>query len=175
MSGVLKGCLGSGSLITVALDPCLRRLSRIVCGPGLAWACADDIGFVLASLRLLRPIARAFCVIKALIGLIFKPRKCVIVPAAFLVTDAVKLAFRRWLERKIPQWKDFHVASSAKFLGAWIGPETSSLYWRAAADKFRRRTRLVIDSEALPSIAVRLYAASAIPVLGYLMQLRSLP
>ena len=175
VSGVLQGCPGSGSLFSIALDPCLRRLASIVFGPGIARACADDVGVVLASLRLLRPLAAAYQIIQTLTGLALKPRKCIIVPCAFLATDEVKASIKRWLEKRIPQWRDFQVASAAKFLGAWIGPGSGTSFWSTAAEKYRQRTKHIIEAEAPPSIGVRLYTSRALSVLGYLMQFRELP
>ena len=51
--GVLQGCPFSGSLFVIAIDPLLYLFEKYIVSPGMGhiYACADDIGASLASLR----------------------------------------------------------------------------------------------------------------------------
>ena len=61
-SGVLQGCPLSGALFDVGIGPLLWCFSRTIVRPGLGkvFACADDIGAALTSLRALIPCAKLF-------------------------------------------------------------------------------------------------------------------
>ena len=122
---MLQGCLWSGALCNVGIDPLLWCFSHTIVQPGLGkvFACADDVGAALCSLRALIPCAKLFNMFRKISGLVLKPSKCVIILTSVSCSERNILAVRNWLEINIPEWKDMNITNHGKYLGFFIGPD----------------------------------------------------
>ena len=45
------------------------------------------------------------------------------------------------LVANLPQWRDFMLSLSAKYLGFYMGPKSSEKVWKAPSDKWAKRAR----------------------------------
>ena len=169
-SGVLQGCPLAGSFFAIAMDPFLRCFDRLIdaCGEGIVRACADDIGASLRDIGDLSTMKDIFDLAQALAGLSLKPSKVHIVPAA-RKSSACELAFvKQWLATNVAEWADFKVAHTAKYLGAYLGPEGGSMIWQAAIAKWAARSYAIASARAPLKPTVHLYNTRAVTTLSYI-------
>lgn len=82
---------------------------------------------------------------------------------------------KNWLETNLPQWADFKVKGSSRYLGFMLGPSAGKSQWTLALDKWNSRSVSFADIGAAASIAAKLYNTRAVSTLGYIAQLRQLP
>ena len=127
LSGVLQGCPGSAMMVNNAQDPFLARFHNALREKqsGIIRAAADDIGITLTQLRHLRIVHPIFGECKAHGGLNVKPPKCFVVPLCKW-SEQVQKGVSRWLRNNLPDWANFKVASSAKYLGFFYWPRCNS-------------------------------------------------
>ena len=177
MAGVLQGCPLSGFLFALALDPFLTWMVIVVEIPDLGRirVCADDVGSSLRKLSVLLALRPVFAAIRAAAGPSLKPRKCVIVPTDSPFSAELASRIKAWLKESIPQWADFRIEPSARYLGFYLGPQSADKQWDAPLDKFSSRALLAADAHTATSISSFRFNARAAPVLGYLAQLVPLP
>ena len=131
LSGVLQGCPFSGTLFVIIMDPIMHLFTKYICRPGFGEvrSCADDVGCALACLWSLKRVFLIFESVRKATGLILKPNKCVIVLLSHVANEGNVEAVRQWLLREIPEWVEFQVTNSAKYLGIFMGPKSSSSQW----------------------------------------------
>ena len=115
--GVLQGCPFSGSLFVIAIDPLLHLFEKYIHSPGLGriYACADDIGAAVTSVRALIIVFHLFARMTKASGLTLKPSKCVLIPLAFELTAENVATLREWLRINIPAWCDIQICSKGKY------------------------------------------------------------
>ena len=142
---------------------------------GVTRVCADDVGAALRSIKELKIYYNVFRLSELLAGLTLKPSKCVLVPLWANFSKAVGETIRKWLEDNLPQWKDFKILPCTKYLGFMMGLAAGSSQWKHAADKWQTRALSIAHSGATPAISALLYNSRALPTLGYISQLCTLP
>ena len=100
-----------------------------------------------------------------------KPKKSILVPIAFRLTNWNVDMVRAWLRRAVPHWENLIMRDSAKYLGFFIGPTSGAHQWTAATRKYSERV-ISIKLLKLPlRLAVNRHNYFALPVLGYISQL----
>eukprot|EP00959_Pyramimonas_sp_CCMP1952_P280999 5873766-Pyramimonas_sp.AAC.1 len=90
--GLAQGCPSSGSLWAIIMNPFIHHMQRCTDRSSYSalGACADDVGAVLRSRRLLLGMWRAFEAARVLAGLRLKLAKCVLIPLDGPVTEESK-------------------------------------------------------------------------------------
>ena len=172
-SGVLQGCPLSGALFNVGIDPLLWSFSRTVVSPGFGkvFACADDLGAALRSLQSLIPIAKLFNMFRKVSGLSLKPSKCVLILTSVVCSETNILAVRSWLQTNIPDWKNLKIASTGKYLGFFIGPNSGSNNWSMPLSKYKQRAREIHVAAFPAAFSASEYNSKCLPTLLYVSQL----
>lgn len=171
LSGVKQGCPLSPTLFILAGEAILRCLRlHVGCGDHIS-GYADDTAVVLRELLTTAPaLACAFRRIAGVTGLELNPRKCIMVPLWSRPGGRL-----RAFEELVPGWRAFQVATSAKYLGIYIGPDAHQHRWAAARQKFDERISTIVSiagGALFSSIFFRVYAAS---VFSYIMQFSTSP
>jgi len=191
-SGVIQGCTLSGLLFPVASDPWLNEMkAKIVdTGVGRVFACADDVGMVLFSIRSLIIAQEVFKHAETLALLKLKPVKCMLVPLSKMLPATFDLAApgplvcisssaefadvrawcKLWLQQFLPSWATFSVDSSAVYLTARLGPTLEGKQLDEPIAKWVSRSRLVAEAGAAPLASASLYNSRALSVTCYLAQ-----
>ena len=90
-------------------------------------ACADDVGIAMFFIGFLVHAHECYTQIARISNLTLKPAKCVIVPLAAALTDALTHTIQTWLAQHVPDWKHFKVVSAGKYLGYYLGPAARSI------------------------------------------------
>ena len=133
-------------------------------------ACADDVGIAITALKSLLGAQQVFERAEVLAGLTLKPKKCQLVPVCSVVTPELEADIKCWLEKWIPSWSTFAIASSGKYLGLWLGTATADKQLTAARLKWRERAAAIVKTGCSSSVACHYYSTRAVPVLGYIFQ-----
>ena len=176
-SGVLQGCPLSGFLFAMGIDPFLTWVYIVLELPGLATirACADDLGASLRRLSALLILFPVFRVVGLVTGLDLKPRNCVLIPTGQSCSIQFVAFVRGWLVQHIPQWSEFKVVPSARYLGFFLGPDSNCHQWTVPVGKWLSRAQSAADAHSAASVTASRYNIRAVPVLGYIAQLLPLP
>lgn len=171
-AGVLQGDPLSGLLFILCMHPQLHLFKVHIedKGGGIARACADDIGAVLAELRWLWKYKPIFDLTEKAAGLKVKVKKCNIVPLV-LFSAEIASQIKQWLTRKLPAWADFAVKPTADYLGFCMGPAAGLASWDGPLKKYETRSRMVKETRSAYRDAARLYNSRCLPVLSYVSQL----
>ena len=164
-------------LFAIIIDPLLVQFEATVvkAGHGAVRVCADDIGAALHSLDGLVPCHEIFVEAKAISNLTLKPSKCVLVPLAEKFSQPLAENILSWLRSNLPDWSDFLIQCSAKYLGFMLGPASEATQWAGTIAKWRLRTIEIAGTHAAASVSAFLYNQRAPPVLTYKCQLLPLP
>ena len=93
-----------------------------------------------------------------------------LVITGYALDPAAEECIRRYLAKNMPGWENFEIASSGKYLGIWLGPQTEEKQWSKAIDKYNFRCSEIASIGAAASISARLYNMYSLPVLGYICQ-----
>ena len=154
----------------IAFDPLLRLLPSTLSTQGAVQACADDVGLVLNSHEMLRPVSRVFRLCKFLANLDLTFLYCALVP---LVPDhlGATVHLKAWLSSHVPPWRDLPLDTSAPYLGLHIGPHAASRYWVKPSRAWLSRVREIFGTPAPLSVSASLYNRFAVPTLGHVAQL----
>ena len=121
-SGVIQGCPLASFCFVVAFDPFLNLFDLTIeqKGLGIVRACADDVGCSLSSIDILPKVTTIFKFAKVLAGLHIKFIKSAIVPVTkWSATLASEIDM--WIHAKLTGWVNINIASSAKYLGTYLG------------------------------------------------------
>ena len=168
LSGVTQGCPMASDCFVMAFDPFLNLLATLVDSRdlGITRACADDVGFALSDITLLKPVSTVYKLARRLAGLSIKMKKSVVVPLDQW-SDATRDLVADWIADHLHDWDDIGIAPFSKYLGYFLGPEIGDLMWRAPSSKWQSRAAAITATGAPPSIAAALYNKFAFPTLSY--------
>ncbi len=171
LTGVRQGCPMSGSIFAIVIEPLLRLLSRNLLSTSLCCAFADDIGIAITDFDLEAPRLRAaFLLIGKAANLWLKQRKCIIVPLE-LSNDG----FRTTHLALIPEWSEFDIQRTAKYLGIFLGHDAAAKNWTAPFNKYHSRVLLVKSNHTNLLYSIVHHNIHASSVLSFAAQLFDLP
>ena len=103
-------------------------------------------------------------------GLHLKPPKCVIIVSCIPISDDRAKAIKAWLADNVSDFKDFLIASSAKYLGWFLGVGSSELSWQEPLQKFTGRVEEIVSANAPATTAILRFNQRAVPVLSFVSQ-----
>ena len=154
-AGVKTGCPLSSLLFLLGVNPVIDLFLRLSDGPKLSATrvCADDFGSALRHLRMLKVHASIFALAAKTTGLLLKPEKCVIVISLRKLTPAFVMLIREWLRINVPDFANFIIADSGKYLGWYLGRNSVELSFSSPFSKFASRVKGVFDGNA-PAVSV---------------------
>ena len=81
----------------------------------------------------------------------------------------------RWLRNNLPDWANFKVASSAKYLGFFISPGAGAKMWEGPMKKLENRILAIKNGQASLALNAITYNTRVVPVTSYVAQLVPLP
>ena len=87
----------------------------------------------------------------------------------------VRTSVSRWLRNNLPDWANFKVASSAKYLGFLIGPGAGAKMWEGPMKKLENRILAIKNGQASLALNAITYNTRVVPVTSYVAQLVPLP
>ena len=135
--GIRQGCPLSPLLFAVSSDLLLRRLARMV-PEAIRRAYADDLAIVHADIMSqLGRLQDTFSEYERLSGLRLNVRKTVFVPLFQFDT----LALRSRLHAVAPLWGQLCIAEKAKYLGVYLGFDSSAATWATPLTKYADRAK----------------------------------
>ena len=175
LGGVKTGCPLSSLLFLLGVNPVVDMFIMMSDGPKLSATriCADDIGSALRSLHSIKIHACIFSVAARACGLHLKHVKCVIIISGCVLTQELVQAIRSWLRVHVPEFAEFAIATSGKYLGWFLGNESVQLSFQGPFEKFNSRVQEVVDGNAPAPLAIMRYNQRAVPVLSYVSQFAS--
>ena len=143
--------------------------------PGLSVSrvCADDFGVAMAQLSSLRTQASILRLAKAVAGLRLQPCKCVIIVSCIGLLDEIILVIREWLKDNVPEFTEFDIACSGKYLGWYLGVDSVSLSYGDPLKKFISRVHEVTGGKAPAATSIIRYNPRAVLVVSYVSQFAS--
>ena len=172
LCGVKTGCPLSSLLFLLCINPILFLFMNLSDNLGFSCTrvCADDFGSALQCLSRLKTQASIFRLAAACAGLILKLSKCVIIVSGVELTDELEAAIRLWLSINIPEFEEFIIASSGKYLGYYLGTDMTHCSFKAPLEKFEQRINEVVDGKAPATTSILRFNQRAVPVLSYVSQ-----
>ena len=172
LRGVKTGCPLSSILFLLCVNPIIDLFRFLSDGPGLSVTrvCADDFGSALQSLYRLRCQASIFKLAEVVAGLFLKPAKCVIIVSCVELTDELEAAIRLWLSIKVPEFENFSIASSGKYLGYYLGVNSSLRSFQDPFEKLDQRVFEIVAGNAPVTSGIIRFNQRAVPVLSYVSQ-----
>ena len=172
LAGVRTGCPMSATLFLLALNSFVDLLNWLSDGPKLSRTvlCADDVGSALRKLEALKIQHSIFSLAQRVAGMHLKPTKCFLVVTAVALTEEIAAAIKAWLASNIPDWKDFHIVDTGKYLGIWLGKHAAQKTWEAPTRKYKQRVLEVFEGNAPSLPSVLLYNERVLPVFSYIAQ-----
>lgn len=172
LCGVITGAPASSLFFLLSINPFVDLFGYLSDGPGcsITRICADDFGSALASLRAIRVQASIFRLAKKVTGLHLKPSKCVIIVSCMPLSDFLVGRIRAWLHAHVPEFADFSIQSSGKYLGYILGVDSCKKSYVAPLKKFRDRILEVSSGNAPSTVAIVRYNQRAVTVLSYVAQ-----
>ena len=172
LGGVKTGCPASSILFLLAINPIVDMFVYLSDGPKLSATriCADDFGSALKRLHTLKRHASIFRVAAKACGLHLKPAKCVLIFSGIEITEEFKDRVRRWLREHIPEFANFIIAESGKYLGWHLGKHSTDKSFKEPIAKFGNRVKEVCQGGAPSTAAFVRYNERAVSVLSYVAQ-----
>ena len=172
LGGVKTGCPLSSLLFLLGINPIVDLFILISDGPKLSTTrvCADDFGSALKMLKSLKRQASIFRMCSKVSGLQLKPVKCVLVFTGIELTNSIIFAIRNWLKKHIPEFADFKIQSSGKYLGWYLGKNSVKLSFEAPLAKYQSRVSEVVQGKAPISASIVRYNQRCIPCISYVSQ-----
>eukprot|EP00959_Pyramimonas_sp_CCMP1952_P469406 9494877-Pyramimonas_sp.AAC.1 len=172
-SGAAQGCPLVGTIWALIFDPALIGINdffKRIQG-GIATACADDLGCVLACPRGIEGLRPHLLAIAQHSGLHLQPRKCVLVPVWTIASSDLVDSLKDTLGHIHADWALFKIGSSAKYLGVVMCPGADErAQWAAPAAKWLHRAQILGEPHAPIQHNITLYNSSALTTLSYVSQ-----
>lgn len=157
-----RGVCSRGFFFMLSVDPLLVLLKQIEdMSSGTVRVCADDIGASPGAFYYLPIIERVFHRCRGLLGLIPKPRKCVMILTVTIASIPNVAALRHWLNAICARWANPQITNAGKYLGLVMGAHGSKSQGKEPLQKFKQRV-LETKAEAPPLVlAASRYASRA--------------
>ena len=86
------------------------------------------------------------------------------------ISDEIIFAVKAWLRDNVPDFQDFLVSSSGKYLGWFLGMGAADLSSQGPIKKFVHRVHEIVAGNAPAPITVLRYNQRAVPVLSFVFQ-----
>lgn len=158
----------------LSFEPLLELLSRAARGVNLVKAFADDIGAISSLVAALRTIPQALEVMGRASGLEPAPTKTQLVLLAPHRPELVAHTEAAIASLAAP-WSEMRLLTSAKYLGAVIGPLAGAKCWDAPLKKWRARVDQMSAAQVSATSRLTQYRIRALPVFAYTAQIRAAP
>ena len=157
--GVIQGCPLAGFCFTISMDPLLRYFNMHIYnkGRGLVRACADDVGMALESVLFLKPVLGCYDIIALISGLKLKLSKTWIVPLFCNFSPETQDLLQTIFFQMLPDCVGVHFAGAARYLGAFLGPDSGTASWESPLSKFTNRSHGLAKSQASGATAEYIY------------------
>lgn len=104
-----------------------------------------------------------------------KPAECVIIVECIALSDEILLAMKVWLRDSVPEFAEFVIAASGKYLGWFLGLDSVCTSYRDPFEKLGSRVHGITEGKALAATAVIRYNQRAAPVVSHVSQFGLLP
>jgi hypothetical protein len=172
LGGVNTGCPLSSMLFLLGVNPIIHLFIWLSDGPKLSVTrvCADDFGSALKTLSALKNQAAIFRAASGITGLHLKPSKCVLIISCVELTDFVREAVTNYVKANVPDFGDFRIQASGKYLGWHLGRDSEELSFADPIKKFRDRVFEVASGQAPATSSIIRYNQRAVTVLSYVAQ-----
>ncbi len=172
LGGVKTGCPLSSMLFLLGVNPIVFLFLLLSDTPKFSNTriCADDFGSVLRSLDTLMIQASVLRAARLASGLHLKPVKCVLIVSCTELNPALVQAIRAWLLVNTPEFADFAIQASGKYLGWHLGVNAVNISFVAPVNKFVNRIEEICLGRAPTIPSVLRYNQRAVSVLSYVAQ-----
>ena len=169
--GIRQGCPLSPLLFAMATDLMLRRLSKeFPTACTRAWA--DDLAMVIGNLKgNIHGLQNFFLDFAKISGLHLNVEKTVVVPLS--VYEETKI--RNLIGSRAPDFGGVKIATSAKYLGLFVGPGKGILSWQEPLEKYLDRARTWGKQGIGMLLSLQAYQVYVSSVLQFVLQLEDLP
>ena len=172
LCGVKTGCPLSSILFILCVNPFIFVFNWMSDNPGfsITRVCADDFGSAMDQLYRIKTQASIFRLAQSTAGLHLKPCKCIIIITCISISDELISAVRAWLRDNVPEFQDFLISSSGKYLGWHLGRDSVELSFQDPIKKFVHRVHEIVAGNAPAPTAIVRYNQRAVPVLSFVSQ-----
>ena len=172
LCGVKTGCPLSSILFLLCVNPFIDLFNWLSDNPGfsITRVCADDFGSTMDQLYRIKTQASIFKLAAGVAGLHLKPSKCIIIVSCIELSDDIVDAIRLWLSHNVPDFMDFCICSSGKYLGWHLGINSVALSFEDPMKKVVTRVHEVVAGHGPVTSAILRYNQRIVPVLSFVSQ-----
>jgi len=172
LGGVKTGCPLSSLLFLLCINPIVFLIQMLSDNPGfsITRVCADDFGSALRALNSLKTHASIFKLARDVAGLHLKPSKCVLIITCIKLDDITRFAIRNWLRENVPEFSEFLIQESGKYLGWHLGNNSRITSFKDPLVKYVNRVEEITGGKAPATTSLCRYNQRAVNVLSYVSQ-----